>query len=368
MDRRPAGFHNTFVVYKPTDEADGTRNVVYTLWKYGVSPAVLVFGCQHWIVVRGVRTSVEPTPGTAYTVDGFWVDNPVYYSSTPPPPHDGTDACGSGGSLGIGNQFVTYAYWQNTYFTGCVYDDPTNNKQWVAVCDPDARDISLPERRPRLYRAQGERFIVQQYAREFAEEGVKEYSLREYQEADQALGDATPGQPLLVMRLDRPDTYYYLIPWIRDGRTTAVSQVDALYGEFQSLHLLSAPVRGWNISRRQATANVINRRFEFPSEVRLDTVASRPESFGDPASELRAGRMMAYGLQRAERYTVPAEEIRLHVRPGAYCLAPTLVWKPCRESFSPHLPFYQFNVGDHKLYVRTDGEVFTHLTTIGRGM
>ncbi|MFX0115498.1 MAG: hypothetical protein ACFFB3_13200, partial [Candidatus Hodarchaeota archaeon] len=102
-DRRPAGFTNTFVVHKPTSEAQGTRDIVYTLHKYGVSPAVLIFGCMHWIVVLGVQTDVEPVSGANYTVQGFWIHNPVHYAPAPPPPHGAADACGSGGALGVSN-------------------------------------------------------------------------------------------------------------------------------------------------------------------------------------------------------------------------------------------------------------------------
>ena len=39
VDRRPASFTNTFVVHKRLTEAEGTRDIVYTLWRYGVSPS-----------------------------------------------------------------------------------------------------------------------------------------------------------------------------------------------------------------------------------------------------------------------------------------------------------------------------------------
>ena len=37
-------------------------------------------------------------------------------------------------------------------------------------------------------------------------------------------------------------------------------------------------------------------------------------------------------------------------------LHPVLVWKPCRQSPSPFLPFYQFSVGGSFEYLRVDGE------------
>jgi hypothetical protein len=65
-------------------------------------------------------------------------------------------------------------------------------------------------------------------------------------------------------------------------------------------------------------------------------------------------------------FELPNEKGCFKVYPGTYCIPPVLVWKPCRESWSPHLPFYQIVVGPHVLYLRLDGQVFTQLTT-GRG-
>ena len=59
---------------------------------------------------------------------------------------------------------------------------------------------------------------------------------------------------------------------------------------------------------------------------------------------------------------------RVTLFPETACVSPFLVWRPCRESWSPHLPFYQITVGDYRLYVRLDGEVFTRLTWEGKGM
>jgi hypothetical protein len=52
---------------------------------------------------------------------------------------------------------------------------------------------------------------------------------------------------------------------------------------------------------------------------------------------------------------------RLVVRPEAHCLYPALVWRPCLESLSPFFPFHMLTVGDHRIYVRVDGRLFTTL-------
>jgi|Deesub1362B_J571_1020462.scaffolds.fasta_scaffold00001_847 hypothetical protein len=101
----------------------------------------------------------------------------TYYSSYPPPPHNATDACGSGGSLGNSNDFVTYTSWQSTYFTGCNYDDLSGNDQFISVCDPDMRDIKLPRRRFLKYLANGRKIISPSNAVKFSNVGLEQYKL-----------------------------------------------------------------------------------------------------------------------------------------------------------------------------------------------
>lgn len=323
-DRRPSGFTNTFVVHKPTSEAEGTRDIVYTLHEYEVSPAVLVYGCAHWIVVPGVQTDVEPVSGASYTVDGFWIHNPVHEV---PPSHNATDNCGSGGAWGNANDFVTYAGWQTTYFTGCDYDHPAGSLQYISVCDPDVRDIELPLRREKKFLADGRKLLVPDQAIDFTKVGLDEYRLLEEKRVIAAMGDAQPGKPHPVLRLDQPNTYYYIVPWRTKEGVTASTQIDARFGIFHSLRLREKPTPEEYLSREAILERVAYKRFELPE-------------------------------QRGW----------LVLHPEAACLAPTLVWQPCWESWSPHLPFYQFTIGEYTIYVRVDGEVFTELTTTGRGV
>ena len=139
----PPVFNNIFVVYTEDTEMEGTKKIVYTLWHYGVPTGTLVYGCGHWIVVRGVSTDVEPIVGSIYNINGFWINNPwppspSFYtpSSAPPPPHGATDDCGISGSRGIANEYVVYNNtWKDTYFTGCdVWG--VGHSQFVSVCDP----------------------------------------------------------------------------------------------------------------------------------------------------------------------------------------------------------------------------------------
>ena len=58
---------------------------------------------------------------------------------------------------------------------------------------------------------------------------------------------------------------------------------------------------------------------------------------------------------------------RIPLRDGAFCVSPTLVWRPCQESRSPYYPFYQITVGGVTIYVGYDGRVYSTLHDLGRG-
>ena len=323
VDQKPATFNRTFVVRKPTSEAEGSKDIVYTLHKYEVSPAVLVYGCAHWIVVPGVQTDVEPVSGATYTIDGFWINNPIHEDNEP---HSATDVCGSGGAHGTANEFVTYADWQATFLTGCNYDDPGGNDQYISVCDPDVRDIELPQRRARVFLADGRRLLEHAQTVEFAQRGIEEYGLLKDKRVARILDGAKPGDPLPVLRLDQPNTYYFLVPWEVRGGVVALARVDARFGTFAGIRLLERPIEQEMLTREMVMKKIVGIRFDLPE---------------------RLGR--------------------LKILPEVACLAPTLVWKPCWESWSPNLPFFQFTIGEHVLYVRVDGEVFAQLTTTGKG-
>jgi hypothetical protein len=108
---KPASVTTSFAVQAPGTEPDGTRDIIDALSTSKRAVAALVFDCQHWIVIRGADTDNDPTAGS-YTVDGFYINNPIAYTSGSPPPHSGGDNCGTGGSHGVVNEFITYSAWQ----------------------------------------------------------------------------------------------------------------------------------------------------------------------------------------------------------------------------------------------------------------
>jgi hypothetical protein len=330
-DRRPAAFGNHFVLFALTSEDLISRKIVWTIHHYQVAPVALVYGWQHWIVVRGYDASAAPSTysDTSYSINAFDVNNPwpPTPSPAPPPPHTAGDACGGGGMRGIANEHITYATWQSTYMTG------VPGGYWlgkfVAVCDPEPPPDWHGDRRPNPERRPRDRLLNAEEAAERAGAGLKEYGLHEREDWARPLEGAEPQEPVLVERLDRVGTYYYIVPMGRERGVSAAVSVDARFGDY--LQAVALPEPGPNIleplERKSTLEHLLDRRIELPE---------------------RRGELI--------------------VDADLLCIYPVLVWKPCRESLSPFYPFRMITVGNQQLYVRSDGRVFTQLHDTARGI
>jgi hypothetical protein len=335
-NRKPASFGNYFVLFTPTNEDSISRKIVWTIHHYQVGPVAMVYHSAHWLVVRGYTASAAPAnyADTSFSISGFMVNNPwppvpSWYNATlaPPPPHSSSDGCGAGGNRGIVDEHISYTAWQDTYMTGVQGGHWAG--QYLAVCDPEP----LPERvgRPGFVgkRVVSERLLSAQDAVSLSREGLEEYGLLELENYRQILRRVNFGQAVLVQRLDRPDSYYYVVPATEAENVPLAVLVNARTGEY----LQSAVQRSDRGSVFQIT----------------DPKAIRERVLG-------------------KRFELPEQAGRLIIRPEAFCQYPVLVWKPCRESLSPLYPFHLFTAGSNRLYVRVDGAVFTALHDTDRGI
>lgn len=329
----PPVFNNIFVVFTRNTETEGTEKIVYTLWHYGVPTGTLVYHCGHWIVVRGVSTSKQPKAGSTYTINGFWVNNPwpptpssSNPSSAPPPPHSSGDGCGGGGNRGISNEYIVYNNtWKDTYFTGCDVWGVGHN-QFVSVCDPSVPKLGQLTMNRDNFWTEGSRLITTEDAVKFAMRGIKEHDLLTDKIFSKAIKGAKPSKPILVQRLDQPDTFYYLVPMIKNTDVTSLLSVDGLYGNFRGGHVLDSPISEPFVDK----------------ETVLEKVVNRPIDLGQ-----KLGKVV--------------------IREGAYCLYPIMVWKPCYESRSPFYPFYMFTIGGTNIYIGYDGTIYPELNEMGLG-
>ena len=201
--------------------------------------------------------------------------------------------------------------------------------QFVAVCDPDP-PAPLPMRTtPVTRRFDGATLLSSEQSGRLAVELLDELKLAKRPVWGKALAKVKPQTPLLVQRLDRKDSFYYIVPLGASAeRSSAAVALDARYGVYlQSAALPETTAVIGSLSAKAALEAILNRRFDL-------------EDF--------AGRVLA--------------------RPGAICSCDSLVWKPCLESLSPFFPFYRFTVGGATLYVRIDGAIFTALHDNYRGL
>jgi len=126
-------------------------------------------------------------------------------------------------------------------------------------------------------------------------------------------------EPTLVERLDRRDSFYYVVTLRTAGRVTARLAIDA------------------------NTAKLIQAQgIELTSQTLDDYVS--------PADVVRK-RSLAEGVEE----------------PRFVQQVPALGWRPCQESTSWLMPFWLIMIRDRIVYIRVDGQAFTRLTTSGRG-
>jgi hypothetical protein len=322
VDRKPASFTNTFVVYKTGSESEASQKLVYTLQHYGVSPIVLVYGCAHWIVVCGVQTDVNPANGP-YTIQGFWVNNPVWEDNEP---HAAGDVCGTGGSHGVENQWVSYASWQSTYLTGCAYDSADGSAQFISVCDPAEPKIAAPRQlRPVRY-FDGRSIVDARKIGGVLDQELRRHSLHEAKQTAR-VAQGKFAAPLLVRRLDTEASYYYLVPSMVNTNVAGYAQVDARYGNLESVFALKRGAKPFETNIKRVAAKLGGLRISLP--------------------------------QDKGRYRLVKDKFRIEK---------SLVWRPCRQSYSPHLPFWQISAGPFTFYQRIDGPVFAQLTLDGKGI
>jgi hypothetical protein len=127
---------------------------------------------------------------------------------------------------------------------------------------------------------------------------------------------------LLVQRLDNRDRYYYIVTFTAGGRDTARVIVDAHDGHYSEV-------------------STIRKKGQFLRR--------------HPAARVGRERLEATGKS-------PTPAARYQLRAGVVGVHPVPVWKPCGQSLSPFLPFWQYSVGDSFVYYRFDGRRFDELT------
>jgi hypothetical protein len=317
-------FPSSYALFETNVKDTLARKIVWSIYQYDTPVIALVYGRAHWLVVNGFETSAEPTgpADLSYSINSFDLRNPTKVPDSPPPPHSDTDLCGTGGEYGETVEDLLYAHWDYS-FVSPVNPPSAWSGKYIAICDTDPPAPSIGAQPPPVERLPGDQIIPRNQAGELAIAGIKRHGLNKRGGWNEFLSGTSPGKPILVQRLDRRDTYYYIVPMTKKRAIPALVCIDGRYGNYQQAARTSDP--GGN-----ALGDL-----NFDPKVALKTALSKPIDLG------RQGK--------------------LQLRPEACVIYPMLVWRPCRESMSPYLPFFMIIAGNRRIYVSVDGRVLPQL-------
>jgi len=313
-DLSPSALERPFRICSLDSDQALTRRVIWSIYRdhaQNIPQVVLVYGVQHWLVVEGYDTSDDPKGAD----DGSYTINAIFFKDPDGEEH-GHVICSVWGRKWVGRVCGT-SHWA-----------PYS----LALCSSDGIEQPPPQS-PRPCpppRHRNSALVEAQVAIDAAVLGLKEHGLTEIPVWNRAIdgafprggdGDASAGT-LLVQRLDMRDEFYHLVPFVREARVTLRVIVDAMTGEYNAGAIAAA----------DAPVAMLNR-----PEAALDLCVDRTLTLPD-------GDVL---VPRREAATVHK----------------LLIWQPCLESMTPFRPFYVVTVGQTRLYVRIDGQVFTELHT-----
>ena len=136
-----------------------------------------------------------------------------------------------------------------------------------------------------------------------------------------AFNRAVPKDPRLVQRIDRNDSFYFIVSFTIGDRETSRVILDAFDGTLEE----------------------------------AAGIEKEGESLTPYLTEREAMSTLFVESSAKKKWETT-------LRQGTIGLHPVLVWKPCRQSSSPFMPFYQFSTGRSFVYLRVDRQLSEALT------
>lgn len=306
-----------FSWYAPTDQDAGNNKLAYTLDYYEVPPIALIYGSAHWIVVRGVYTSAQPTTVSDYDIYGFYVNDPWY----------GTTTLGE-------NMYIDSRTWNEDIFTGGFWCGAPGARRYISVVDPDPPTKAVPsyparlEKRTQVFTPIEIEKLASGYLKNLLNSKIMAKNFNE--NTVERLSVAKVGEPRLTRRLDRKNDAYYIIPLLAaDGHLPHVVQgvilFDAYRGEFKAISAVEKAVPYAIIDNQ----NVALATFKNTFDLRMHQVEK---------------------ITSCER-----------------------VWAPSTQSRSPFFPLWEVQgvlVGEQKPtvlgYMNQDGQLFRTVTPLNK--
>jgi hypothetical protein len=276
--------HQGLVRYAATGysgEKAATASVLDAL-DAGLPSAVLVFGWQHWVVVRGY---IHDDPGACdvpgRVLDGVFIRDP---------------------QVNAPMQYVTCDKWHDDYLRVVPCGDHENTYV-VVIGRHHGHSGGAPPSAPTNLRILG---MAEDPASAAARAATE--LLRQSPRWRAALENAVPGRPLKVQRLDLDDEYYYIVPFARDGRITARLMIDERHGEFVEATGIEAVGESLppyiNLTKRLEEA--YGRAFELPHVqkrvLRPGTVGVHPVLVWKPSAESPSPWLPFYQLSVGDQF------------------------------------------------------------------
>ncbi len=266
----------------------------------GIPGAALVYGWQHWLVVYGYTyDGSNACTAAGNKLNGVYIRDPRVPRSV---------------------HYVTCTTWRDNYLRSV----PCGMYQGTYVVISGSGSMKVTPQPPAASPTRASDGLVDpDDAMREAQRTAEDLLTLQSSLWTSGLAPAQVRPPALVQRLDHDDSYYYIVPFGRGSRDTARLIIDAHSNMFT-----------------EATG--------------VETADESLPAFVHPGGFLE--RMSGRALD------LPGVRPRV-VRLGTVGIHPVLVWKPCYQSTTPFLPFYQYSVGDQLVYLRVDGERFDRLTT-----
>jgi len=302
----PAGW---FIYYAAASQDSGVKKMAYTIKQYGVPPAALIYGCGHWVVVRGVMTDVEPTYSGAYTIYGFYVNDPWYGTPTSP-------------TLGE-NAYIPISTWNTDYFTGCNWCGASGTR-YISVVDPEPPPtgrVIYPEVKP----IRPEVISLDEAIRfggEYLEHIKSKKEFREnFPGAFRVIGKIKQDTPILVKRSDREKDGYYIIP-LQDGELTQGAMLlNAYSGELKGVSFVEKSIK-YTGRYKEKTAKELFKTKLPHLRMKMEPIKDLEKK---SAEELKKIRKLPLIIKEADLRISKME----------------LVWEPSIQSQNPYFPLWK---------------------------
>lgn len=281
------------------DQEKVCRKMAVTMDTYDSPPPVLIFDGDHWVVVSGVTATESPSMAKkSFIIYTIRIHDP---------------------GIGSNVQEIEYYNWCSMYMTKNTWGQTWLDK-YVCIVDPKAESNKIIKFANPNYKTGGRKTISLEEAKKFARESLDDYHLTDRKEYKESLRDASPGEPILVKNLRlKSKRSYYLVPFVRAGKTKVVVMINAYYGNYLGSSIVEKPREYLDISEKKAINQI--------------------------HSNLK------------KKMPISKEEIR----------KPWLVWKPCEQSWDPFFPLWKTITKGRVRYVNQAGQVFSRMKKAKKG-